>query len=866
MTAPATRPNAAGRLRRGLPLLTLALALSCVFWFGGVRGHLHGTHTHVWDTAKNMALAQNLTRNGLMFLEMTRRADGSLKHVVYHRFPVGGMVLIKLAIWPFEGNLSAQLVAARTLMLAFFCGAALLAYSALSRLIGSRRIALIATLLAFSSYYMLAKKDVVTNEVSMDLFALLLVFHAMVLFQQSRAMPVAPSGERRLPRHPFRWLLATVCIALMLGWHVFALLAPFLAFGLAGEARAAWRRESSAQPPRRSLCRMGAVAASMARSRFTVLGVLAVLFGACVLGYNMAREYAHVAGATSDATRTHLPSWYSVLERTGLPHHGDGGSAGTLDWDVFLKWQFHRVGVMCVPFAATGLGSLAVADEVVWKRAGAPTFAGVGVGATCLCFGGLWFLRRGRIMQGGASLLAVLALAGFCWALPMAGYAQVATHDYEAVFYMGVPIVLFTLLAAAARLLWVRIARQRAQGFALTACASLSAVLFAWSSYRMAEAMPAEPVQSSLLREFERIRGMARGKDVLVAATGAEFGGEVNLSGVRALMKAFMALRLHMTGTVLHYVGDSAEAARVEAQGDVDFVLTFERLALDSLRTPDHRLAFLYDAGGAMDALVAARRWSYDAIATREPLARSIFDVFLLPLSPHDPRARPNALRGASGGALALAYLQQPCRREELGRWLFLDVVPAELADLHPLRRRVGHDRIVFKPHHYFGLFEDKCLLRVPLPNYRIRSIRTGPHGVDAPAWTVRLRIDQHNLRSALAAVRDTMPAARGTFDLHLRDGAFIYVRSPCAAADIRRRFFLHMTPARPSALPAARRSVGFANLDFDFNEHGARFNGECVATVALPEYEIARLRTGQFAPSGEVHWEVAFAPPSSLL
>ncbi len=866
MTALAAHPNAAVRLRRGLPLLTLALALSCVFWFGGARGHLHGNHTHVWDTAKNMALAQNLTRNGLMFLELTRSADGSLKHVVYHRFPVGGMVLIKLAIWPFEGDLSAQLVAARTLMLAFFCGAALLAYSALFRLVGSRSIALAATLLAFSSYYMLAKKDVVTNEVSMDLFALLLVFHAMVLFQQSRAIPVAPTGQRKMPKHPFRRLLATVCIALMLGWHVFALLAPFLVFGLAGEARVAWRKASSAHPPRGSSHRMGATVASMVRSRFTLLGVLAVLFGACVLGYNMAREYAHVAGATSDATRTHLPSWYSVRERTGLPHPGDGRSVRTLDWGAFLKWQSHRVGLMCVPFAASGLGSFAIADEVVWKHANAPTLAGLGIGAICLCFGGLWFLRPGTTMQGGASLLAVLALAGFCWALPMARHAQVSTHDYEAVFYIGVPLVLFTLLAVAVRLLWARIARQRAQGFALTACASLSVALFACSSYQMAEAMPAEPVQISLLKEFERIRAMAWGKDVLVAATGAEFGGEVSLSGVRALMKAFMALRLHMTGAVLHYVADPAEAAHVEAQGDVDFVLTFERLALDSLRTPSHRFAFLYDAGGAMDALVAARRWSYDAIATREPLARGAFDVFLLPLSPHDPHARPNALRGASDGALALAYLQQPCRQEELGQWLFLDVVPAELADLHPLRRRVGHDRIVFKPHHYFGLFEDKCLFRVPLPNYRIRSIRTGPHGINAPAWTVRLRIDRHNLRRALAAVQDATPATRGTFDLYLRGGELIYLRSSCAAADIRQRFFLHMTPARPSALPAARRSVGFANLDFEFNEHGARFNDECVATVALPEYEIARLRTGQFAPNGEVHWEVAFAPPTSLL
>ena len=875
MTALATRADAAERLRRGLPLLTLALALSCVFWFGGARGHLHGNHLHVWDTAKNMAVAQNLTLDGLMFLERKRDADGSIRHEVYHRFPIGGMVLIKLAIWPFEGDLSAQLVAARTLMLAFFCGAALLAYSALFRLVGSRRIALAATLLAFSSYYMLAKKDVVTNEGSMDLFALLLVFHAMVLFQKSRAIPVASGrsepaprwGGHTWPKHPFRWLLATVCIALLLGWHVFALLAPFLAFGLAGEARTAWRRPASTHPTPRLLRRLGGVAAALLRSRFTLLAVLAALFGTCVLGYNLAREYVHVAAETSDATPTHLPSWHRIRVRTGLLH------GGRLDrffvWDSFLKWQFHRVGAMCLPFAASGFGGFAMADEAVWRHANAPTLAGLGVGAACLCFGCLLFLRRARIVAGASrTLLAALALSGFCWALPMERSSRVSTHDYESVFYVGVPLVLFTLLAVGARQLWVRIARQRARGWPLTACASLSALLFAWSSWRMAEAMPAEAAQISLLREFERIGALARGQDVLVAATEFELGGVIGygFGGVRTLMKANTALQLYMAGAVLHYAKDPLHAARIEARDEVDFVLTFERFALPSLRTPNHRFAYLYDAGGAMDALATARQQSYNAIAAREPLARGVFNIQLLPLSPYDPGARPNVLRGAKRGTLALAYLKQPCRQEDVEQRLFLHVVPAQLSDLHPLRRRVGHDRVVFQPQHYFGLFEDECLFRVPLPNYPIESIRTGKHGTDAPAWSAQLRIDRHNLRRASAAVRGTTPAGGGgTFDLYLRDGALVYVRRGCAAADIRPRIFLHMTPARPGELPATRRSAGFANLDFDFNEHGARFNGDCVATVALPDYEVARIDTGQLDPSGDIRWRISLREPLAL-
>ena len=67
--------------------------------------------------------------------------------------------------------------------------------------------------------------------------------------------------------------------------------------------------------------------------------------------------------------------------------------------------------------------------------------------------------------------------------------------------------------------------------------------------------------------------------------------------------------------------------------------------------------------------------------------------------------------------------------------------------------------------------------------------------------------------------------------------------------------------------MPQERRQFGFDNLDFDFFLRGALFDGKCVATVPLPDYVIASLRTGQFGPQGEL-WSAEFAvggePPSS--
>ena len=156
---------------------------------------------------------------GVVYFQKTRRADDTIRLSLYNRFPIANVALLKLATAPFAGDLSAQLIAARALWLAFWCGAAVLLYLAIARLIGSRAIALSATLLAFSSQTMLDYNDMVGHESSADLFAVLLVFHGMVLFSE------APT--RRFPQ-----LLIKTCVALLLGWHVYALLLPFVTFGL----------------------------------------------------------------------------------------------------------------------------------------------------------------------------------------------------------------------------------------------------------------------------------------------------------------------------------------------------------------------------------------------------------------------------------------------------------------------------------------------------------------------------------------------------------------------------------------------------------------------------------------------------------
>ena len=213
-------PNRQREWRRSasLPLALLLLALSTLFLFGDDRGLFYRPGHHDWNSAKYLALAENLSpeHNFALFHSLKPDHDGNPEtNYFYHRFPIGGFALIQLAILPFGDDLSAKILVGRTLMLAFFSAAAVLAYLALSRIAGSRWIACAATGLAFSSYVCLYYSDMICTETAVDLFAVMLVFHALTIFVQ----------EGR-----FRQLLAKTCIALLLGWHVYALLLPFIAF------------------------------------------------------------------------------------------------------------------------------------------------------------------------------------------------------------------------------------------------------------------------------------------------------------------------------------------------------------------------------------------------------------------------------------------------------------------------------------------------------------------------------------------------------------------------------------------------------------------------------------------------------------
>ena len=200
-----------------------------------------------------------------------------------------------------------------------------------------------------------------------------------------------------------------------------------------------------------------------------------------------------------------------------------------------------------------------------------------------------------------------------------------------------------------------------------------------------------------------------------------------------------------------------------------------------------------------------------------------------------------------------LVYYRQPCRRVDTTATIRLQVIPQRAADLPPERRDYGFDSLDFPFFSYGMRFDGQCLAMAPLPDYPIAEIRTGQAGLWEFAGLPP--IADNALRRRAAALVGVSPEARaGGFDLYRRGGELIYRREACGLADTAAEFFLHIIPQEAADLPAGRREDGFDNRDFDFEQWGGHFDGQCLAAVPLPDYPIAALHTGQYVPgAGEV-------------
>ena len=656
-----------------LPLALLLLALSALFLFGGDREYFYRGGFHDWVSSQRITFAANLSlqRNLLIYQHETRDADGNrAPRSLYNRFPVGGYALVKLAILPFgDADFRAQIYAARILMLLLFSAAAVLAYHALARLAGSRWDALTATLLAFSAYYLLYYADKISNETTIDIFAVMLAFHGMVIFVQ----------EGR-----FRQLLVKSGLALLLGWHVYALLLPFIVFGVAAELLKACQPVATLPGMLYNLKRS---AATLRHSRYLLLGITTLLFGIAILIFNFSNEYRALGGT---AAFRELPSVSSAANRLALRQFpADDPTSALLQPVRFGQDQFYRIAVMTLPYA---VNPYPIKPRI--PRYNFRDYPAIAVGILTLGVGlaGLIALRRRPAL---AQLWATLVLSGLCWAVLVR--QNVIGHDFEGVFYIGIPLAAFTLALLGLR----RLSRVRLSPyFAVAALAVfvISAAQMAGVGQNGADLA----VEAAHLDDYAAIRELADDARAIYVPHPLQISGAQGATGGAA--GAPWAPVYYLSGKTLVYTDQYGDAPPWQAG---DYLLLPIREDNPALLTPDNRYAFLYD-------WTLYDQWRRTAYQNDTPIIADDWQVYL--------------------GAGHLTYQSPECAHREARFWLHF--VPRSAADLPLYRREYGFDNRDFDWR--LGgvkLADGTCVMERPLPDYDIVAIRTGQYTEAGRIW-----------------------------------------------------------------------------------------------------------------------------------
>ena len=221
----------------------------------------------------------------------------------------------------------------------------------------------------------------------------------------------------------------------------------------------------------------------------------------------------------------------------------------------------------------------------------------------------------------------------------------------------------------------------------------------------------------------------------------------------------------------------------------------------------------------------------------------------------------------------AITYVGEDCQPSdvegrifETGPWpparrFFLHVVGDKLSA--PASRGVYRHNEDFQFRHRGIVFAEGksrvCMARVDLNGYRVDAMRTGQLDSEGkPAWSASVAaIDADALGRALSRVSALEPAARGRFDVHIDEGALIYVKERCRREDLAQSFFLHVVPSDLDDVAPAVAQRGFAHRDFALDTHGAMLGDVCVLRVPLPPFRARAARTGQHAPGRGEFWRV---------
>lgn len=386
--------------QRIMIIVLLAVALGSLLLLqdrsNGFDSRIHGILS-----AHGMTIGKSIVASGRLLMYTSQSWENN--HVIYdgyNRFPIFPFLLIGLVTLPFEPHLAAQIFAARELMNLFFAGAIVMVFLAIRELTGSAWRALVASMLACSTSYMLRYNDMIFNDTPA------LVGFALACYLVVRGYKQNLSVRR---------IVTAAVVSVTVGWQA---LAVYIAWMVVD-----------------GLARLRSGKVSMASVRQFIQGTPFKAFSAAlvtilvILTLQILNEWRSVGGSLMA-----LPTIQSAVSRAGFAEaERYGAEAAMVEWKNFLPEQGLRVIRMSLPLY--GMVSVNIYPTLY-------TLLIVGIIGMILV-GGLIVYRKQLIAPVGL----IWAISGIFWAIPFKNF--VAFHDFQSTYYVGFGMALFTIVALA---------------------------------------------------------------------------------------------------------------------------------------------------------------------------------------------------------------------------------------------------------------------------------------------------------------------------------------------------------------------------------------------------------------------------------
>ena len=189
-------------------------------------------------------------------------------------------------------------------------------------------------------------------------------------------------------------------------------------------------------------------------------------------------------------------------------------------------------------------------------------------------------------------LLLSFVITGFLWSILLR--MSFIFHDFEAMFYIGIPLVLFMLI-----LMYVR---RWLSDRHMTGLVFVSGLIFVASGFLMSQVGLSPAMSEShrqTISDFESIRDLTETNDVVLVRA-REHGGQIGLGGARHAINYYLNGRIivYEKGEYAYFNYDYVYEESGTSEFSYDFLVTGTRIDGPTLLTPENHRVFLYRAEG----------------------------------------------------------------------------------------------------------------------------------------------------------------------------------------------------------------------------------------------------------------------------